>query len=94
MAPLAAQYGPFDLISISNIADWMTDVQFGAVVAQAQGCLAPGGALLARTATGSSMIAEVMASRMETDRAFDTRLLDIERGPWFRTIAVGFRAPN
>ncbi len=92
MAPLADAYGPFDLISISNIADWMTDAQFGAFVVQAHSCLAPGGALLARTATGSTMIREVMAARMQFDPAFDAKLLEVERGPWFRTIAVGFRA--
>ena len=55
-------------------------------------CLAPGGALLARTATGSAMIREVMETGMATDPAFDAKLLEVERGPWFRTIAVGFRA--
>jgi S-adenosylmethionine-diacylglycerol 3-amino-3-carboxypropyl transferase len=92
MAPLASEHGPFELISISNIADWMTDLQFGAFVAQARDCLAPGGALLARTATGSAMIRDVMADRMAIDPAFDAELLEVERGPWFRTIAVGFRA--
>jgi S-adenosylmethionine-diacylglycerol 3-amino-3-carboxypropyl transferase len=92
MVPLADAYGPFDLISISNIADWMTDVQFGALVIQARSCLAPGGALLARTATSSTMIREVMATGMTTDPDFDAELLEVERGPWFRMIAVGFRA--
>jgi S-adenosylmethionine:diacylglycerol 3-amino-3-carboxypropyl transferase len=91
MTALAAAHGLFDLISISNIADWMTDVQFGAAVDQARGCLNPGGALLARTATGSPMIIEVMDQHMQMDQAFNNTLSQIERGPWFRTIATGFR---
>jgi S-adenosylmethionine:diacylglycerol 3-amino-3-carboxypropyl transferase len=92
MAPLANAYGSFDLISISNIADWMTAEQFSAMVVNARAYLAPGGALLARTATGSAMIVDVMGQHMLMDRAFNDELLLVERGPWFRTIAVGFRA--
>jgi S-adenosylmethionine:diacylglycerol 3-amino-3-carboxypropyl transferase len=91
MPALAASHGPYHLISISNIADWMTDEQFAAVVERACACLAPGGALLARTATGRTMIADVIGRRMRTDRALDAELPHVERGPWFRTIAAGFR---
>jgi S-adenosylmethionine:diacylglycerol 3-amino-3-carboxypropyl transferase len=90
MAALASTYGPYDMISISNIADWMTAEQFAATVTSARGCLAPGGALLARTATGSPMIVNVMGQHMAMDNAFNDELLRVERGPWFRTIAVGF----
>ena len=92
LAPLASAYGSFDLISISNIADLMTAEQFAATIANARGCLAPGGALLARTATGSPMIVDVMGQHMPMDGGFNDELLLVERGPWFRTIAVGFRA--
>jgi hypothetical protein len=92
MTPLAAAHGQFDLISISNIADWMSDAQFSAAVVQACECLKPGGALLARTATSSPMISEVMDRYMLMDRAFNAELPQFERGPWFRTLAVGFRA--
>jgi S-adenosylmethionine-diacylglycerol 3-amino-3-carboxypropyl transferase len=92
MVPLADAYGSFDLISISNIADWMTAEQFAATVTNARGCLTPGGALLARTATGSPMIVDVMEQHMATDNAFNDQLLLVERGPWFRTLAVGFQA--
>lgn len=90
MRPLAAAYGPYDLISLSNIADWLTEAQFGAVVAQAKSCLKPGGVLLARTATGSAMIQEVMSQYMSMDNEFNAELSYLERGPWFRTIAAGF----
>lgn len=90
MPMLAAAYGPYDLISLSNIADWLNETQFGAVVAQAKACLNPGGALLARTATGQPMIQQVMAQHLHTDSSFNQELAHIERGPWFRTIAVGF----
>jgi S-adenosylmethionine:diacylglycerol 3-amino-3-carboxypropyl transferase len=88
---LAAAHGRFDLISISNIADWMSDDQFAAIVARMQPCLAAGGALLARTATGSRMIADVLARSMRTDDALNAALARVERGPWFRTIGAGFR---
>ncbi len=91
MSSLTAIYGPFDLISISNIADWMSEAQFSATVMQARECLRPGGALLARTATGRPMIVEIMDQHMQTDHEFNAKLPRIERGPWFRTIAVGFR---
>jgi S-adenosylmethionine-diacylglycerol 3-amino-3-carboxypropyl transferase len=91
MPSLTAAHGPFDLISISNIADWMTEAQFGALVVQARQCLNPGGALLARTATGSAMIVEVIGRHMQTDHAFNVELPQVERGPWFRTLAAGFR---
>lgn len=91
MSTMTAAYGPFDLISISNIADWMNEEQFGALVTQAKHCLNPGGALLARTATGRSMIIEVMGQYLFIDQAFNARLPQIERGPWFRTIAAGCR---
>lgn len=89
MSSLASTSGLFDLISISNIADWMTEAQFAALVAQVRQCLNPGGALLARTATGSSMIQEVMGQQMSMADEFNAELSHIERGPWFRTIALG-----
>lgn len=92
MRPLAEQHGAFDLISVSNIADWMTEEQFHALVAQSRDCLAPGGALLARTSTGRPMIRDVIGAQLKTDAELDRELPSIERGPWFRTIAVGFRA--
>ncbi|MBI1876930.1 MAG: DUF3419 family protein [Chloroflexi bacterium] len=90
MTPLAAAYGPFDLISLSNIADWMNEAQFGATVRQARECLRSDGALLARTATGRPMIGEVMGQHMHMDHKFNAELQRVERGPWFRTIAAGF----
>ena len=92
MEILANATGPFDLISISNIPDWMSDAQFGEAVLQARGCLRPGGALLARTATGSPMIQAVMRMHMQVDEDLVARLPAIERGPWFRMLAAGFRS--
>ena len=91
MKPLATTYGPFDLISISNIADWMSDAQFSATVTQASDYLKLGGALLARTGTGNRMIIEVMGQHMQMEETFNVELLQAERAPWFRTIAAGFR---
>ncbi len=90
MPALAETHGRFDLISISNIADWMDDAQFGALAQRARSCLRPGGALLARTATGSPMIVEVTRRHLEFDAAFNARLPEVERGPWFRTLAAGY----
>jgi S-adenosylmethionine:diacylglycerol 3-amino-3-carboxypropyl transferase len=88
---LASASGAFDLISISNIADWMDDRQFGEIVGQMRECLTPGGALLARTATGSSMIIDVMNRLLRSEVGFYDELARVERGPWFRTLAAGFR---
>lgn len=92
MRLLASADGPFDLISLSNIPDWMTDAQFGDAVAMARASLTPGGALLARTATGSPMIQQVMARGLRSEPGLNARLAEVERGPWFRTIAAGFNA--
>ena len=89
---IANATGPFDLISLSNIPDWMTDAQFGDAVAAARACLTPGGALLARTATGSPMIQQVMDRELRSKPGLNSRLAEVERGPWFRTIAAGFNA--
>ncbi len=91
MTSLSGARGLFDLISISNIADWMTDEQFGAAVIQARACLTAGGALLARTGTGSRMIIEMIDKHMHIDAEFNAQLPQVERGPWFRTLAVGFQ---
>ncbi|MBL8133101.1 MAG: DUF3419 family protein [Anaerolineae bacterium] len=90
MPKLADQGGRYDLISISNIADWMTEDEFRQVVLLAKRCLVPGGALLARTATGKPMIIDVMRAHMRCDDTLNALLSDVERGPWFRVIAAGF----
>jgi hypothetical protein len=47
---------------------------------------------LARTATGSPMIVDVMEQQMAIDSTFNDQLSLVERGLWFRKIAVGFQA--
>ncbi len=89
---LADLAGGFDLISISNVADWLDDRQFADAVSQMRECLTAGGALLARTATGSPMISDVIATQLRSDAKFNNELARIERGPWFRIVAAGIRA--
>ncbi|MEZ4662708.1 MAG: DUF3419 family protein [Caldilineaceae bacterium] len=91
MAPLVAQDGPFDLISLSNIADWMNEAQLCALLQQAAAALRPGGGILARTASLCSPLGAVMRQQLQTDHALNAELPQIERGPWFRTIVAGFR---
>ncbi|MBX3050752.1 MAG: DUF3419 family protein [Caldilineaceae bacterium] len=91
MDQLVEASGPFDLISISNIADWMSDEQYSGAVARIAGALGLGGALLARTGTGSSMILEQTGKHLQLDAEFNRQLSHAERGPWFRTIVAGFR---
>ncbi|MBP7694184.1 MAG: DUF3419 family protein [Anaerolineales bacterium] len=91
MTVQAAEHGPYDLISLSNIADWLTDTQFGAAAAAVCACLRDGGALLTRTGTPSPMIVEVTGQALQMDPDFNRQLAEIERGPWFRTLAAGFR---
>lgn len=90
MSSIAAENGGFDLISISNIADWMSDSEFASVIGSVKSCLNPGGALLARTATPNHMIETVMARQLSVDPEYNAELQRIERGPWFRIISVGF----
>lgn len=90
MPRLAAQGGAYDLISLSNIADWMAPPQLAALVEAACACLTPGGALLLRAANPDAPIGAAVSATMATDPACDAELLASERGPWFRTIAAGF----
>lgn len=91
MPQLADRYGPFDLISISNIPDWMSDVQFTGLAMDARDCLAPGGMLVARTGTPSRMIQGVMRDYLNGDDVVNAELAEIERGPWFRILAAGIK---
>lgn len=88
---LSAQHGLFDLISLSNIADWMTITQLTAVLTAVKGALAPGGAVLMRTANPALSLVAVMQQQMHMDAALNTTLQQVERGPWFRTIVAGFQ---
>ncbi len=89
MTQVATSKGAFDLISISNIADWMTESQFADLVQQVKAYLRSDGAFLARTATPNPMIRTVTESLLEVDLEFTTKLQTVERGPWFRAIAAG-----
>ncbi|NTU79056.1 MAG: DUF3419 family protein [Chloroflexales bacterium] len=91
MPQLAAQGGAYDLISLSNIADWMDAAQVQALVAAACACLRPGGALLVRAANPGAPIRPVVLAALASDSVLDAALPAIERGPWFRTLVVGFR---
>jgi S-adenosylmethionine:diacylglycerol 3-amino-3-carboxypropyl transferase len=91
MTTLAAERSGFDLISISNIPDWMNAEQFAEVAAMARACLNDNGALLARTASGNAVIIDVMAQHLQVDEQFNATLTRTERGPWFRTISAGFK---
>lgn len=91
MPRLAEQRGAYDLISVSNIADWMDESRVRAVVEASCACLRPGGALLIRAANPEAPIRPAVAAAMDVDSALDAALPAIERGPWFRTLAAGFR---
>jgi S-adenosylmethionine:diacylglycerol 3-amino-3-carboxypropyl transferase len=91
MPHLAAQGGGYDLISLSNIADWMQGPQIEALVGTACACLNPGGALLLRAANPEAPIDAVVSAMMDSDPGRVARLQAGERGPWFRSIAAGFR---
>ena len=61
------------------------------LMAKARDCLQPGGTLLARKATHGYILTEVMPQHLRLDPAFNAKLLQIERGPFWHDIAVGFR---
>lgn len=88
---LAAQGGAYDLISLSNIADWMDETQIQSLVAASCASLKPGGALLIRAANPAAPVRPAVVAAMDVDPALDARLPAIERGPWFRTVVTGFR---
>lgn len=91
MPQLATAGGAYDLISLSNIADWMDEAQVRTLVETARTWLRPGGALLLRAANPEAPIRPAVAAALARDSARDSALAAIERGPWFRTVVVGFR---
>jgi S-adenosylmethionine:diacylglycerol 3-amino-3-carboxypropyl transferase len=91
MPQLAAQGGHYDLISLSNIADWMDEAQVRELVEASRTCLRPGGGLLLRAANPEAPIRSAVAAALASHPALDAVLPVIERGPWFRTLVVGFR---
>jgi S-adenosylmethionine:diacylglycerol 3-amino-3-carboxypropyl transferase len=91
MPQLAAQGGHYDLISLSNIADWMDEAQVRGLVEASRACLRPGGALLLRAANPEAPIRSAVTAALGIDSALDRALPTIERGPWFRTVVAGFR---
>ena len=91
---IAADSGAFDLISISNIGEWLDDATFATAVTGLREQLVPGGALLIRTASASTRIIDLMAGILTVEPAFNAELSRVERGPWFRTIGAGLRPPS
>lgn len=90
MTQIATTEGKFDLISISNIADWLNETQFTTLLLQVKQSLQPDGAFLARTATPNPMIQKLTGEQLRTDEKITHKLIGIERGPWFQRIAAGF----
>lgn len=91
MPQLLAHGQGYDLVSLSNIADWMDEAQVRSLVEATCACLRPGGALLLRAANPAAPIRQAVAAAMDVDPILDAELPAIERGPWFRTVAAGFR---
>jgi len=83
--------GPFHMISISNIPDWMTDDEFKQASKLAYQCLHPGGAFLARMALSKFSMAEIMkGEELQVDESFNSKLKQVERSSWWGQVIAGF----
>lgn len=90
MVAIAEGEEPFDLISISNIADWMSEDDLRKLVVRAKGYIKPGGAFLARALNPAQKLADALGHSLILDSEFNSNLPEIERGPWFRQVVAGF----
>lgn len=81
----------FDLISISNIADWMTELDYERTLQNALRSLSNGGAFLARKATGGFPLSDIAKKYLVIDEDITQDLKSIERGPMWSDIMVGFK---
>lgn len=80
----------FDLISISNIADWLPAGDYEMLLRLVKKNLKKGGALVARKATGGYPLAEVTVKYLSVDHALSDKLISIERGPMWSDIVVAY----
>ena len=83
--------GEFPQPAEQAIRRTLGDEQMNAMVESAKANLSDGGALLIRTATGRTTLVEAMRPYLQVDDAFNAELAQVERGPWFRVTAAGFK---
>lgn len=80
----------FDLISVSNIPDWLDEAAYSTMMELALPCLRKGGAILARKATGGDSLEDLSRKLLHIDNNFNAQLLRTERAPMWKDIAAGF----
>eukprot|EP01112_Ceratiomyxa_fruticulosa_P008887 TRINITY_DN2304_c0_g1_i1.p1 TRINITY_DN2304_c0_g1~~TRINITY_DN2304_c0_g1_i1.p1 ORF type:complete len:395 (-),score=92.45 TRINITY_DN2304_c0_g1_i1:92-1276(-) len=83
--------GLFDIISISNIPDWLSWDEFSVHATTIKSCLKPGGALLGRMALEKlSMLSLFQTVGFEVSTEFNQKLKEVERSSWWTQIVAGF----
>lgn len=85
-----SQSGGFDLISMSNLSDWMPIPDLHEAIAKAVGCLNPGGALIGRRLNGDHHLKNVISQHLHVDERFSAELLAADRSFFYQEVVVGF----
>jgi len=82
----------YDIISLSNIADWMTDAQIEELIQTVSRVLKSGGFLLMRKAlAGPSTLVQLMEKHLRVDPVVNAQVSAAERSMFWHEISVGFK---
>ena len=74
MQALVAEGGKFDLISFSDVTDWMPTREVQTLFRAAQSCVVEGGAVLARRLNGDYRLADMMRRYFTVDSALSRQM--------------------
>lgn len=86
---LAAHPGPYQLIMLSNILDWSSEEETGALAQPVLDALAPGGFLLVRQLNNVRPLPRAWMSSLDFDPALERELSATDRSFFYSAVRVG-----
>lgn len=89
---LAEEHGPFDLLDLSDVLDWLPMPERRAALRKAASVLSEGGVLLARRLNGDGSLSDLMRRHLVVDRALSAELFEQERSFLYAEVVAGFSA--
>jgi S-adenosylmethionine-diacylglycerol 3-amino-3-carboxypropyl transferase len=81
----------FDLVSLSNIMDWMPQNKITALIKTLNHTCNPGSAVIYRQLNNTSRLEKQFASDFKFDRKLSDQFLAADRSLFYSNISVGFR---
>lgn len=80
---------PFDVVQTSNVSDWMPVPEVESMLDEIAELVPPGGAVIGRRLNGDHVLADVMARRLDVDRASSESLHRRDRSFFYSEVVVG-----